>query len=342
MSFIHVPPGEAASSTAGRVGVLLINLGTPEDSNASGVRTYLNEFLSDRRVIEAPPLVWKPILLGAILPFRPKKTAAAYSRIWNREHDESPLRVWTRLQAQKLAERFDSSEVMVTWGMRYGTPSLAQAVSDLLKAGCTRILAMPLYPQYCAATTATANDQLFRYLMKLRRQPAVRTLPSFPDDPAYIGALEAVIRRTYASCEQAPQMLVTSFHGMPLTSIAKGDSYAAECQRTTEALRQALGMSAEDMPLTYQSRFGPAKWLSPATADFVSGLPEKGITRIAVVMPGFVSDCIETLDEIGNELREDFVKAGGKELTLVPCLNDAPEAIDMLETLTRRELSGWL
>lgn len=321
----------------GKTGVLIANLGTPDGTDYFSVRRYLGEFLSDRRVIEAPPAIWQPILQGVILTTRPSKSGEAYGRIWNREEDASPLRVYTRSQAEKLAARFEG-EFPVAWGMRYGKPSIADAVEELMDQGCDRLVFLPLYPQYSATTTATANDQLFRYLMTLRRQPAVQTLPAFPDHPAYIAALEKSVRDHLASLSWKPQRLVASFHGLPKLCVEKGDYYPDDCERTLSALRTALGLSEEQMPITYQSRFGPMEWVQPYTAPFVSALPEQGITRIAVIMPGFISDCIETLDEIGNELREEFIEAGGEELTLVPCLNDSDDAVALLETLVREAL----
>lgn len=326
----------------GRIGVLLINLGTPSDTGYSGVRRYLSEFLSDQRVIEASPVVWQPVLQGVVLTVRPGKSGAAYKRIWNTERDESPLLTFTREQGERLAERFGGEPVTVAWGMRYGVPSVSESVRSLLEAGCDRILAVPLYPQYSATTTATANDQLFRFLMQLRRQPAIRTMPAFPDHPAYIRALASIARTTLAELAQPPQMIVTSFHGLPKQYVEKGDPYYEDCVRTVTALRAEMGMTEETMPLTFQSRFGPAKWLEPYTAPFIAGLPAKGIRRIAVIMPGFMTDCIETLDEIGNEVRHEFIQAGGEEFTLIPCLNGSDEAITLLETLVRSELGGWL
>ncbi|NHO31915.1 ferrochelatase [Acetobacter fallax] len=343
MSFLHISgPSAPAPMGQGRVGILLVNLGTPDDTGFSGVRRYLSEFLSDQRVIEASPALWQPILQGIVLTVRPRRSGAAYRRIWNEERNESPLRTYTREQAERLTMRFSDETVSVVWGMRYGTPSVAQAVEELMTAGCDRILCMPLYPQYSATTTATANDQLFRFLMKLRRQPAIRTLPAFADHPAYIKALAGTTRQTLATLSTPPQMIVTSFHGLPNEYVAKGDPYRTDCERTVAALRTAMGMTEDDMPLTFQSRFGPAKWLEPYTAPFIAGLPARGIRRIAVIMPGFMADCIETLDEIGNEVRAEFLAAGGEELTLIPCLNGSPEAIDLLEALARSELQGWI
>nr|WP_298798670.1 ferrochelatase [uncultured Acetobacter sp.] len=345
MVFHHIPPRkhpDGAARYEGRPGILLLNLGTPDDTGYRAVRRYLSEFLSDRRVIEGSPVLWQPILQGVVLTVRPGKSGKAYERIWDKDNNESPLRGYTRGQAEGLRARFEADNVPVVWGMRYGTPSVAAGVRDLLEHGCDRILAMPLYPQYSATTTATANDQLFRVLMTLRNQPAVRTLPAFPDYATYIEGLASSVRKTLATLETPPQMVVASFHGLPQEYVDKGDSYLADCQRTVKALREALGMDEQTLPLTFQSRFGPTKWLEPYTAPFIAGLPAKDVKRIAVITPGFMTDCIETLDEIGNEVCEDFIKAGGEEFTLIPCLNDSVEAVDTLEQLARQELAGWL
>lgn len=340
MTFLTIRPGDSVAPS--RVGVLLTNLGTPDDTGYGAVRRYLGEFLSDRRIIEAHPAIWQPILRGPILTLRPRRTGSAYRRIWNQERNESPLRTYTRAQGEALAERLAPDGVAVEWAMRYGTPSIASGIAALLRRGCDRVLLLPLYPQYSATTTATANDQAFRALMRLRNQPAVRTVPAFPDHPLYIAALARSVRETLGGLPFVPQRIVASFHGLPRTYVEKGDPYAAECTRTMTALRQALDMDETTMPLTYQSRFGPAQWLEPYTAPLIAGLPAQGITRIAVIMPGFMADCIETLDEIGNEVRSEFLAAGGTDFALIPCLNAAPAAIDLLEGLARQELAGWL
>ncbi|BAT18713.1 ferrochelatase [Asaia bogorensis] len=333
MAFNNKIPA-TATPPEGKTGVLIANLGTPEGTDFFSVRRYLGEFLSDRRVIEAPPAIWQPILQGVVLTTRPSKSGEAYARIWNREEDASPLRVYSRAQAEKLAERL-CVDVPVAWGMRYGKPSIGEAVEELMDQGCDRILYLSLYPQYSATTTATANDQLFRTLMTLRRQPAIQTIPAFPDHPVYIAGLEKSVRDHLAGLSWKPQRIVASFHGLPKLCVDKGDYYPDDCVRTIRALRDALNVSEEQMPITYQSRFGPMEWVQPYTAPFVTALPEQGITRIAVIMPGFISDCIETLDEIGHELRDEFIEAGGEELTLIPCLNDSDMAIDLLEALIR-------
>lgn len=346
MVFHHIPPQAHLPAQGqppyGRPGVLLLNLGTPEGTGYRAVRRYLSEFLSDRRVIEGSPLFWQPLLQGVILTTRPARSGRAYARVWDAERNESPLRTYTRHQGEKLARQFEADGVPVAWGMRYGRPSVAQALRALMEQGCDRIVCLPLYPQYSATTTATANDQLFRVLMKLRNQPAIRTVPSFPDDPDFITAVASSIREEQIHAEQPFQMVVASFHGLPRQYVDKGDSYLAECTRTVAALRAELGMDEATLPMTFQSRFGPTRWLEPYTAPFIAGLPAKGIKRIAVVTPCFMADCLETLDEIGHEVREEFMKAGGESFTLVPCLNDSPASISLLEKLVRRELQGWL
>ncbi len=331
----------AAMVRPGTAGVLLVNLGTPDATDTRSVKRYLREFLSDRRVIEANPLVWQPILRGIVLNTRPRKSAANYKRIWNGPRNESPLRTYTRSQAEQLGARLEAERIPVEWGMRYGTPGTAAAIDRLIARGCDRLLLLPLYPQYSATTTATANDQAFRALMRLRRQPALRTVPSFPDDPAYIDALAAGVRRRLGELDWTPEVLIASFHGLPVEYVQRGDPYVTECARTMNALREALGMTPRELPLTFQSRFGPTRWLGPYTEPKVKKLAAAGVKRIAVLTPGFLADCIETLDEIGNEVREAFEHAGGEKFATVPCLNDSVEAIDMLERLVRRELAGW-
>jgi ferrochelatase len=335
-------PGTAAATIRpGTAGVLLVNLGTPDGTDTKSVRRYLLEFLSDRRVIEANPLIWQPILRGIVLVTRPRKSAANYKRIWNETLNESPLRTYTRGQAEGLAARLVGEDIPVEWAMRYGNPTTAFGIDRLIARGCDRIVLVPLYPQYSATTTGTANDQAFRALMRLRRQPAIRTVPSFPDDPAYIDALAASVRTRLGQIDWTPEVLIASFHGLPVDYIKRGDPYVIECARTINALREALRMTPRELPLTFQSRFGPTRWLAPYTEPKVKKMAAAGIKRIAVLTPGFLADCIETLDEIGNEVREAFEHAGGEKFALVPCLNDSPDAVTMLERLVRRELAGW-
>jgi ferrochelatase len=334
--------GTSAGGT-GKIGVLLVNLGTPEQPDYWSVRRYLSEFLSDRRVIEIDPLWWQPLLQGVILTRRPFRTGAAYRTIWCEDSDESPLRRHTRRQAAALAARWPAERgVLVDWAMRYGRPSIAERLEHLVAEGCDRILVVPLYPQYSASTTATVNDAVFGALMRMRRQPAIRTVPSFPDHPVYIRGVASRVRAALGQLDWAPELLVGSFHGLPQRYVAAGDSYAAECARTMTALRLELGWSPERFPMTFQSRFGRAPWLTPYTADYVAALPAQGVKRVAVVAPGFVSDCIETLDELGRELRHAFMAQGGEHFRLVPCLNDGSEAVGLLEALIGEELGGWL
>ncbi|MDJ0389138.1 ferrochelatase [Roseomonas sp. E05] len=326
-----------------RTGVLLVNLGTPDATGYWAIRRYLSEFLSDRRVIEASPLWWQPLLQGVILATRPFRTGAAYRQIWRRETDESPLRFFTRAQAENLRARWPEAEtgVVIDWAMRYGRPSIAERLHVLAGQGCDRILLLPLYPQYSATTMATVNDAAFRALMQMRRQPAIRTMPSFPDHPLYIRALATRIRASLADLDWQPELLLGSFHGLPRRYVQAGDPYPAECGRTMAALRREMGLTARQFPLTYQSRFGRERWLEPYTDQRVAALAARGVKRLAVVAPGFLSDCVETLEELGGELREIFLHAGGTHFHLVPCLNDGPGTTMLLDALLREELAGW-
>jgi ferrochelatase len=317
------------------IGVLLINLGTPDAPEARAVRRYLAEFLSDPRVVEIPPIAWKPILHGIILRTRPRKSAEAYNQIWTNEG--SPLRVIAHRQAQALRERLP--DVRVHYAMRYGHPGIAATMERMTAEGCGRILAAPLYPQYCAATTATANDAVFAALARMRVQPALRTLPPYYDDPLYIDALRANLSRQLAALDFVPEKLLLSFHGMPRRTAELGDPYHAHCLETVRLLSEALG---REVDVAFQSRFGRAKWLEPATDATLAAYPRNGIKRIAVATPGFSADCLETLEELGIRGRETFLRAGGKDFALLDCLNDSSESIAMLEALIRRELEGWL
>jgi len=331
---MSLPPGHPTVPPA-RVGVLLINLGTPDAPDAAAVRRYLAEFLSDPRVIEIPSIAWKPILHGVILRTRPRKSAHAYSQVWTNEG--SPLAVITRRQAQGLRARF-GDRVMVEFAMRYGNPGIAGAIERMTSAGCTRILAAPLYPQYCAATTATANDAIFGALARMRVQPALRTLPPYYDNPLYIEALRANLSRQLAELKFEPQRLLLSFHGMPKRTLELGDPYHCHCRKTARLLSEALG---RDVDVSFQSRFGRAKWLEPATDATLAAFGSKGVDSIAVAAPGFSADCLETLEEIGIRGREMFLGSGGKHFALLECLNDSAESIAMLEQLLARELEGW-
>ncbi len=319
----------------GRIGVLLINLGTPDAADVGAVRRYLAQFLSDRRVVELPPLIWQPILWGAVLTTRPKKSAEAYAQVWRA--DGSPLAAITAQQAKALAGRFGAN-VLVDFAMRYGRPGIATRIGALRTAGCDRILIAPLYPQYCAATTATANDAVFETLAAMRRQPAIRTLPPYYADPAYIAALKASVETQLATLEFKPQALVASFHGMPQRTADLGDPYYRHCHDTARRLAQALD---HELIVAFQSRFGRAEWLGPATDDTLAALPGKGVRRVAVFAPGFAADCLETLEEMALRGRDTFLAAGGEQFAYLPCLNASTPGIDMLVTLLARELEGW-
>ena len=318
-----------------RIGVLLINLGTPDAADARAVRRYLAEFLSDRRVVEIPPLFWQPILRGIVLTTRPKKSAHAYGQVWT--DAGSPLAAVTRAQAAALKDAF-GEDVLVDWAMRYGNPAIAGRLHAMKAAGCERILLAPLYPQYCAATTATANDKAFAALAGMRWQPAVRTLPPYHDDPAYIDALAHNVSAALAALDFAPDAVIASFHGMPQRTLELGDPYHCHCHKTARLLGAALG---RPLTVAFQSRFGRAKWLEPATDATLAAMPGQGIRKVAILAPGFSADCLETLEELAIRGRESFEAAGGTHFAYLPCLNDTPEGVAMLRTLLSRELEGW-
>ncbi|MEM6660793.1 MAG: ferrochelatase [Pseudomonadota bacterium] len=330
---------------AQRVGILLANLGTPDGTDYWSMRRYLNEFLSDRRVIEWSPLLWQPILKLIVLTKRPFSSGEAYRGIWNEERDESPLLTITRSQTDHLRQRLISTfgdKVMVDFCMRYGNPSTESVMHRMAHSGCDRILFFPLYPQYAAATTATANDQAFRALQALRWQPAVRTAPAYHDDPGYIAALAASVEAAYSELPERPSALVTSYHGLPKSYFMRGDPYHCHCQKTSRLLTEKLGWQKEDLHTTFQSRFGPEEWLQPYTVEYVAKLAREGHKRIAIMAPGFSSDCVETLEEINEEIQEAFHEAGGEHFHYIPCLNDDAAHIDMIEAIVKRETSGWL
>jgi ferrochelatase len=330
------PPAGHRDIPPAKVGVLLINLGTPNAPEPGAVRLYLKEFLSDPRVVEIPYLLWQPILRGIILRTRPSKSAHAYRQVWTDQG--SPLAAITARQAAALAGAFGEL-VVVDHAMRYGRPAIADRIDALKAAGCDRILVAPLYPQYCAATTATANDEAFAHLRRLRWQPALRTLPPYHDDPLYISALKANVKAGVAALDFEPQAILASFHGMPERTLHLGDPYHCHCQKTARLLGKALG---QDLLVAFQSRFGRAKWLGPATDAVLGELPGRGITRIAVTAPGFSADCLETLEELAIRGRATFLAAGGTDFALLPCLNDSPEGMTMLRGLISRELEGWV
>jgi ferrochelatase len=329
-------PPDHPAVPAPKIGVLLINLGTPDAPEPKAVKLYLREFLSDPRVVEIPQLVWQPILRGIILNTRPKKSAHAYKQVWMEEG--SPLAVYTARQAKALQGAF-GPDVLVDHAMRYGRPAISGRIDALKAAGCERILIAPLYPQYCAATTATANDEAFRHLRHLRWQPAVRTLPPYHDDPLYIAALAYSVRASLAALSFEPQALLISFHGMPQRTLELGDPYHCHCRKTARLLGEALG---RDLRVAFQSRFGRAKWLEPATDKMLAALPAEGVTRLAILAPGFAADCLETLEELAIRGRDTFMGAGGTDFAYLPSLNDSAPGVAMLRALIARELEGWV
>jgi protoporphyrin/coproporphyrin ferrochelatase len=334
---------EAMPTIAG-IGVLLVNLGTPDAAEPKAVRRYLQEFLTDRRVIEKNTFTWKLLLNGIILPLRSRRRARDYQKIWNREKDESPLKTFTRSQAEKLAGILEpqGKHVMIDWAMRYGNPSIASRLEALVARGCDRILVMPLYPQYAAATTATVCDEVFRFLLKQRRQPAVRIMPAYYDDPYYIEVLSSSLKAELKALPFAPDAIIASYHGMPRDYVRKGDPYEAQCVRTTELLRAQLNLDDSKLILTYQSRFGRAKWLKPYTINTVKALAKKGVKNLVVITPGFAADCLETLEEIAVENAHVFKRYGGQNFVAIPCLNDSEAGMLMIWQLAMRELKGWV
>ena len=326
-----------------KVGVLLVNLGTPDGTDYRSVRRYLKQFLSDQRVIEVPPAIWQVILNLFILPRRPFATGRAYAKIWNHERNESPLRTITRDQAEQVAEALNGrlDGVQVDWSMRYGSPSIPERLDALQKAGCDKILVFGLYPQYSATTTATVYDEAFRALMKMRWQPALRTAPGYHDEPAYIRALADSVREQIDRQGWEPERLIASFHGLPQKYLDKGDPYHCTCQKTGRLLREELGWPEDKFLVTFQSRFGPQEWLKPYFDQTVEALPGQGVKRVTAITPGFAADCLETLEEIALGGKEIFEEAGGEKYSMVPCLNTRPDHVALLTDLVARELSGW-
>jgi len=335
-----LPPGHPPVKPP-KVGVLLVNLGSPSAPDTASVRRYLRQFLSDPRVIEIWPPLWWLILNLVVLPFRPKKSAHAYQQIWDRAANESPLIVITRRQTAKLAARLAGDGIVVDFAMRYGEPAIAARLAAMREAGCDRILVAPLYPQYAASTTATANDAVFDAVKATRWEPALRTLPPYHDDPAYIAALATSLTASLAKLPFEPEIVLASFHGLPREYLDKGDPYHCQCQKTVRLLREHLGWPQEKLRITFQSRFGAAEWLQPYTDKTLAELAAGGVRNIALVMPGFSADCLETLEEIAIRGGETFREAGGTHFAAIPCLNDSAESMDLIETLVRRELSGW-
>lgn len=327
----------------GRIGVLLLNLGTPDGTDYWSMRRYLKEFLSDERVIEEPKWKWWPILNLIILTVRPSRKGRDYATIWNNEKDEGPLKTITRSQAEQLAQRLGNDpRIVVDWAMRYANPTTESRIQALKNQGCDRILLVPLYPQYAAATTATANDQAFRALMKMRWQPAVRTLSSYHDHPVYIEALARSMRAQLATLDFNPDKIIATFHGMPQKYFEAGDPYHCHCQKTSRLLREKLGISEDRWLTTFQSRFGNDPWLQPYTDKTVEALAKSGVKKVALVAPGFSADCLETLEELDRENRHIFESNGGEKFAYLRALNDSPEGMDVIEAVVRRELSGWV
>ena len=340
----HAPDDHPGVAPA-KVGILLANLGTPDGTDYWSMRRYLSEFLSDHRVIDYSPLLWQPILQLIVLSKRPFSSGEAYRGIWNEAEDESPLLTITRSQTAKLRRRLEAKHgprVEVDFCMRYGNPSTDAAIRRLAFRGCERILFVPLYPQYAGATTATANDHAFRTLMRMKWQPAFRTAPAYYDDPLYIDALAESVQGAYAGLAQRPDVLVTSYHGLPKRYLTEGDPYHCHCRKTSRLLREALGMAPDELVVTFQSRFGPEEWLQPYTVEEVARLAKAGKRRLAIIAPAFSSDCVETLEEINEEIRDAFLAAGGEEFTYIPCLNDDDAHIDLIEAVVEREAAGWL
>jgi protoporphyrin/coproporphyrin ferrochelatase len=339
----YLPEPTIDDTRAPKTAVLLVNLGTPDAATPSALRRYLGEFLSDPRVVEIPKLLWWPILNGIILRVRPAKSAAKYASVW--QPGGSPLRVFTEAQTQLLqtAMQNRNSDVVVRFAMRYGNPAMAQVLSQLKQENVERILVLPMYPQYAASTTATVIDELSKWLMRIRNQPEIRTVKHYYDHPGYIAALSKTVQQHWQN--NGPlglnDKLLMSFHGLPKRSIELGDPYFDECQATAKALTKHLGLAPEQVVVTFQSRFGPAQWLQPYTAQTVQTLGQQGTKRLDVICPGFVADCLETLEEIAQEVREDFLKAGGNEFNYIPCLNNEPTWIESLADICEQHLQGW-
>lgn len=336
-------PGDHPPASSGMIGVLLVNLGTPDGPDPGSVRRYLKQFLSDRRVIEIPPIVWQPILRGIILNTRPQKSAKAYAKIWTDRG--SPLADITARQAEAIVGQF-GDKVVVDYAMRYGNPSIERRVGELMGKGCDRILIAPMYPQYCAATTATVLDEVARVLGNMRWQPALRFVPPYHDDPHYLGALADDLTRQVQGLSFIPEVMLISFHGMPLQTLEKGDPYFCHCSKTARLLRELLVARPEfagvRFETTFQSRFGPARWLEPSTDTTLIAEGKKGTKRLIVAAPGFAADCVETLEELALEGRDGFIEAGGEDYAVLTCLNTSPDGVAMVEGLIRRELSGWI
>jgi protoporphyrin/coproporphyrin ferrochelatase len=338
----QLPPGHPPIKPS-RIGVLLVNLGTPEATDYWSMRRYLKQFLSDRRVIEVNRVLWWLILNGIILSFRPTKSGHAYASIWNKERNESPLKTITRAQSHTLAKALKAGETLqVDWAMRYGQPSIDDRLQAMKDDGCDRILVFPLYPQYSAATVASVMDNIGWAMEKVRWQPAIRVVPPYFGQDTYVNAIAESLTDHLKSLTWKPDRILMAFHGLPREYLDKGDPYHCQCQKTARLVRQKLGMSTDQLQLVFQSRFGKAEWLKPYAQDTVEALPGKGVKNLVMISPGFASDCVETLEELAIGLKETFEEHGGQNFSVVPCLNDSKRSVSMLETLTRQELAGWL
>tara|TARA_Y100000591_G_scaffold208948_1_gene181061 strand:+ start:1312 stop:2307 length:996 start_codon:yes stop_codon:yes gene_type:complete len=318
----------------GKTGVLIINLGTPDSTNWWDIRKYLKEFLSDRRVIEVNPIIWQIILNLFILTFRPAKTARAYKKIWRKENNESPLLFFTRAQAKKLSDRIKNERLMVDFAMRYGNPSISSRLNKLKNEGCEHIIILPLYPQYAAATTATVCDEVYRSLMNMRWQPSLQIIPHYESEPKYIDALVESIKKKIKEITWKPDLIISSYHGIPKSYFDNGDPYQCYCQKTTRLMSEKF--NEIEIKTTFQSRFGPQEWLKPYTDKTLESLPKEGVKNLLIICPGFASDCVETLEEINMAGRESFIKSGGINFDLIPCLNDSSQHIDLLQHLLKR------
>ena len=338
----NLPPGHPPIAPR-KVGVLLVNLGTPEATDYWSMRRYLGEFLSDKRVIEVNPVLWWFILNGIILSFRPQKSGHAYDKIWNREKNESPLKTFTRAQADKLRQKLGSGDrLVVDWAMRYGKPAIGDRLQALKDQGCDRILIFPLYPQYSAATTATVLDKAYEEFEKMRWQPAIRTVPPYFENPSYVNAIAASLKTALNDLTWKPDRILIAFHGLPKEYLDKGDPYHCHCQKTARLVREKLGLSKDFAQVVFQSRFGRQEWLKPYAQDTVEELPSEGVKNLLVISPGFASDCVETLEELSIGLAETFHEKGGENFKVVPCLNDSAASISMLSDIVKNELQGWL
>ena len=320
----------------GKTGVLLVNLGTPDSTKWWDIRKYLKEFLSDRRVIEVNPIIWQVILNLFILTFRPSKTAHAYKKIWLKDQNESPLLYFTRSQANKLSGKIGEEKVIVDFAMRYGNPSIKSKMNKLKKEGCENIIILPLYPQYAAATTATVCDEVYRSLMSMRWQPSLQIIPHYDSHSLYIDALVKSLEKKMNELDWKPDLIISSYHGIPKSYFDRGDPYHCYCHKTTRLMREKF--SKVEIQTTFQSRFGPQEWLKPYTDKTLESLPKKGVKNLLVICPGFASDCVETLEEINIQGRDSFMESGGKNFDLVPCLNDNEDHINLFDNLVKKYL----